>query len=195
MKTTGIMELGGTIMNMAGDQVNIASDNEINIVTDGRLNIVADILTLRQKNYNQVLVEGNLGVSQNVVIGGGLHVEGELSVQHITAPTEIQETEEVVLQGAVVTGEPYIVDLKMVPCAPGCAAMLQPSAVATFRTHPRVHMAKHSHQFRNAPMTLTQSRDDTRNAAKKNNKPQKIPAAPIKNEYKGGSSGVGKKVN
>lgn len=196
MKTTGVMELGSTIMNLGGEQVNIASENEINIVTDGRLNIVADILTLRQKNYNQVLVEGNLGVSQNVVIGGGLHVEGELSVQHITAPTEIQETEEVVLQGAVVTGEPYIVDLTMpVPCGgPGCAAQKQPAAIAVFRTHPRVQMAPHSHQFRNVPLTLTQDRDDTRQAGKKNNKTQKVPASPIKNEYKGGSSGVGKKI-
>lgn len=196
LKTTGALEVGGSIVNIGGEQINMSSQNEVNITSGSRLSIVADILTLRQKNYGQVLVEGNLGVSQNVVIGGGLHVEGELSVQHITAPTEIQETEEVVLQGAVVTGEPYIVDLTMpIPCsAPGCAAQKQPAAIAVFRTHPRVHTAPHSHQFRNAPMTLTQDRDDVRQAGKNNNKTQKVPAAPIKNEYKGGSSGVGKKV-
>jgi hypothetical protein len=194
LKTTGPVEVGGSIVNVAGEQVNIASQNEVNITSGSRLSIVADILTLRQTKYGQVLVEGNLGVMNNVVIGGGLHVEGELSVQHITAPTEIQETEEVALQGAVCTGEPYIVDLTMIPCIPGCAAMKQPAAIAIFRTHPRVHMAKHSHQFRNVPMTLTQSRDDVRKAGKQNNKAQKIPAGQIKNEYKGGTSGVGKKV-
>ena len=55
------------------------------------------MLTLRNKNNRQILVDGNLGVNQNVVIGGGLHVEGELSVHHITAPVEIQETEPVIV--------------------------------------------------------------------------------------------------
>jgi hypothetical protein len=193
-KTTGPIELGGTIMNLGAEQINIASENEINIISGKRLNIVADILTLRQKNYNQVLIDCNLGVAGNVVIGGGMHVEGELTVQHITAPTELQETEQVKLQGAVCTGEPYIVDLTMIPCLPGCAAMKQPAAIAIFRTHPRVQNAPHSHQFRNIPLTMTQTRDDTRNAGKGNNKPGKQGAVEIKNEYKGGKSQVGKKI-
>ena len=63
------------------------------------MNIVSDILTLRQRNNGQVLVDSNLGVSQNVIIGGGLHVEGELTLQHVTAPCEIQETEQMELWG------------------------------------------------------------------------------------------------
>jgi hypothetical protein len=48
-KSYGCVEVGGTIVTMAGEQVNIASENEINITSGKRLNIVSDILTLRQK--------------------------------------------------------------------------------------------------------------------------------------------------
>ena len=54
-----------------------------------RIDIAAEMLTLRNKHSRQVLVDSNLGVSQNVVIQGGAHVEGELSVHHVSAPVEI----------------------------------------------------------------------------------------------------------
>ena len=66
--------------------------NEINI--DAKVvNISGEILRLRNKNQRQVLIDSGLGVNKNVIIGGGLHVEGELFVQHITAPVEFQITE------------------------------------------------------------------------------------------------------
>ena len=40
-----------------------------------------------------MLIDSGVGVNKNVIIGGGLHVEGELFVQHITAPVEFQITE------------------------------------------------------------------------------------------------------
>lgn len=93
MKSYGPVDIGGTIVNMGGTQVNIGSENEVNIDGGKRLHIVSDILTLRQRERKQVLVDSNLGVTQNVIIGGGLHVEGELSCHHISGPVEIQETE------------------------------------------------------------------------------------------------------
>jgi hypothetical protein len=93
MKSYGPVDIGGTIVNVSGEQVNITSQSEVNIDGGKRLTLVADILSIRQRNRKQVLVDSNLGVSQNVIIGGGLHVEGELSCNHITAPVEIQETE------------------------------------------------------------------------------------------------------
>ena len=94
MKSYGPVDIGGTIVNMGGEQVNIGSENEVNIDGGRRVSIVGDILTLRQREKKQVLVDSNLGVTQNVIIGGGLHVDGELSLQHVSAPVEIQETEE-----------------------------------------------------------------------------------------------------
>ena len=55
--------------------------------------LVADIITLYQRAGKQVNVPTNFGVSKNVVIKGGGHVEGELSVEHLTGPVEWQVTE------------------------------------------------------------------------------------------------------
>ena len=38
------------------------------------------------KHQKQVLVDSSLGVSRNILIGGGLYVEGETYLQHVTAP-------------------------------------------------------------------------------------------------------------
>ena len=187
IKSSGPVEIGGTIMNLGAEQINIASENEINIVAGKRVHIAADILSLRQSSYGQVLVDSNLGVSQNVVVGGAMHVEGELSVQHVTAPTEIQQTEQVALQGQVVTGESYYANMTLpIPCgAPGCAAQTQTMAKITFVTAPRVQTAAHSHQFRNLPLTLTEDRDSVRKQGSAANiKRKRMPASPIKHEKK-----------
>lgn len=104
IKTVGGLDIGGSITNIAGQQTNIVAEDEINI--DSKvITIAAEMLLLRNKNKKQVVVDGNLGVNQNVVIGGSLHVEGELSVQHITAPVEIQETEPVIVEGRLKEGD------------------------------------------------------------------------------------------
>ena len=169
MKSYGPVDIGGTIMNLGGEQVNIASENEINIVAEKRLNIVSDILTLRQKSGNQVLVDSNLGVSKNVVIGGGMHVEGELSVQHVTAPLEIQETEEVVLYGELVAG-------KTVTNGSGIAEAT-PNSVKIYA---------HSHQFKNLPLSLMKTSDDVREVGARNNSIGKNVPHPVENTIKGG---------
>ena len=169
MKTFGPVDIGGTIMNVGAEQLNIASENEINIYAEKRLNIVSDILTLRQKDGNQVLVDSNLGVSKNVVIGGGMHVEGELSVQHVTAPTEIQETEQVVLYGELVAG-------KTVTNGSGVA-------VATADS---VKIYAHSHAFKNLPLSLMDNHDDVRKVANRNNNTARVLPQKVENVNKGG---------
>ena len=104
MKSFGRVEIGGSQLNAAGDQVNIGAQHDMNIDGGKRLSMVADIISIRQRERGQVLVDSNLGVTQNVVIGGGLHVEGELTCQHITAPVEIQETEVARIYSKLLTG-------------------------------------------------------------------------------------------
>lgn len=95
LKTTGPVDISGAIVNLVGNQVNVAAKNELTIDGGKRLNLVADILTLQQRNGKQVNVVSNFGVGKNVVVRGGTHLEGELSVQHVTAPVEWQVTEPV----------------------------------------------------------------------------------------------------
>ncbi|NBP00998.1 MAG: hypothetical protein EBU90_12845 [Proteobacteria bacterium] len=102
MKSAGLINISGTITNIAGSQVNIGSENEVNIDGGKRLSIIADIVSIRQRNLKQVVVDSNLGITKNLVAAGGGYFEGELYVQHITAPAEIQQTNPTFNYGAAI---------------------------------------------------------------------------------------------
>lgn len=104
-KTTGPLNLYGPTVNIAGEQVAIGSRGDLT-VEGQRVDLTAEVLSLRPKKLKrtletggdtqeeqQVLIDGNLNVNLNAIIRGGAHVEGELSVQHITAPCEYHITE------------------------------------------------------------------------------------------------------
>lgn len=159
MKTLGVYDIGGTVTNIGGHQVNIGSDGEVNI-QGKRVAIAAEILTLRQKNRKQLLLDSNVGVSQNVVIGGGMYVEGETYLQHVTAPCEIQETEMVLLKGKILKGNliGYTSDRKAVTTgtSPGGGGTDIEMVVECY---------PHSHNFKNLPLTLKNTNAGVRTLA------------------------------
>lgn len=183
IKSYGSVDLSGTITNIAGDQVNIGSENEINIDGGRRVSIVADIISLRQRNREQVLVDSNLGVTQNLVIGGGLHVEGELSVNHITAPVEIQETDPMVSFGQLLSGLVFKVNIDggtHVDAADAsdnhnhwsnATITVIPGPTPEGSNHNKVRMYPHTHHFRNVPLNLKEDNDAVREDAMDNNNP------------------------
>lgn len=186
MKSYGPVDIGGTVVNMGGTQVNIASENEVNIDGGERLSIVSDILVLRQRTGGQVLVDSNLGVTQNVIIGGGLHVEGELTVQHVTAPCEIQETEQMELWGRTEwrdEGDEYkqiIGYLDDGKWDPNSQCYVGPTPVysrlgtkdskkycSLYESSPNcIRMHPHSHHFKNLPLNLKNTNAGVRDVAK-----------------------------
>ena len=112
LKSIGPTNITGTVTNIAGEQVNISSENEINI-NSKTVNISAEILRIRNTKQKQIFIENSLGVNNNVVVGGALSVDGEMYVQHVTAPAEYQVTQSTtafgeVLPGALLTGVTYI---------------------------------------------------------------------------------------
>tara|TARA_R110002050_G_scaffold102487_2_gene211099 strand:- start:1069 stop:3228 length:2160 start_codon:yes stop_codon:yes gene_type:complete len=141
LKSYGPVNMSGTITNIAGEQINIGSDNEINIDSGKVINISAEILRLRNKNQRQVLIDSSLGINKNVVIGGGMHVEGEVFLQHVTAPREYQESETTIAHGEAVVGS-------------GSSAGTWP-----------VTIFAHSHAFANLPLTLKDTNTDVRESA------------------------------
>ena len=151
LKSYGPTNITGSITNITGEQINMGSANEINL--DAKvINISADILTMRNKRQKQVLIDSNLGIQKNVVIGGGLHVEGETFLQHVTAPREYQLTEPVVLYGEPVAG-----------CRIGTDA--DSSAVVGVATANSIKIYSHSHAFANLPLTLTDTNTCVRTCA------------------------------
>ena len=211
VKTFGPIQIGGTIVNMAGEQVNISSENEVNIDGGKRFTVTADILVFKQRQMKQVLVDSSLGVSRNLVVGGGAHIEGELTVNHITAPVEIQETED-----TRVYGEPnsdaaagnqatagYVIGYVSGfandwVTEPGSSptrnwtrvysrvpSVAYPSPGSGSPSRNSIQCYDHSHHFRNLPLKLVASNADLRKEAQSTAETERHVADPQNNSKKG----------
>ena len=100
LKTSGPMILGGTIFDVSMQDISMHSNSEIALVSK-RIDLNADIISFRPNlvardggNDQQLVIDGNLNVTLNSIVKGGLHVEGEMSLHHITAPMEWRTTGE-----------------------------------------------------------------------------------------------------
>ena len=189
LKSYGPTNISGSITNVAGQQVNIGSENEVNI--DGKvINISAEILRLRNKRQRQVLIDSSLGVNNNVVIGGGLSVEGEAFLQHVTAPAETQVTNTTQALGQTVPG--VAIGWATVPGGGSYGGSIitvfggnianTPATPDSITTYP------HTHTFNNIPLTLTDTNESTRNSAKNQgiNSENRVIASPQFNTLKSG---------
>lgn len=93
LKTTGTLDLGGAKLTTGFKQINMNASHGIQVASEAFVEIQSlKCVTLRCNN--QVYVDSSLGVKNNVLVGGGLYVEGELFCQHITAPVEIHQTQD-----------------------------------------------------------------------------------------------------
>ena len=181
LKTLGVANVAGTVVNIAGEQVNISSENEVNL--DAKtINISAEILRLRNKNGKQIYIENSLGVNNNVIIGGGLSVEGEVFLQHITAPAEYQVTLPTTVFGSLLPNIPITGTITIGVIGPGLVAQTStgPVPVAGGFTAPItitltqptpsiVVSSEHSHFFKNVPLTLYDRNLQVRQDAKEMN--------------------------
>ena len=185
IKSLGGVDVGGTITNIAGQQTNVVAENEVNI--DSKVvNIAAEILTLRNKRNKQVVVDGNLGVNNNVVIGGSVHVEGELSVQHITAPVEIQETESVEVFSKLLQGLSFSASISNHVNEKTnngqCTITLEADS-----NDDKVKAYPHTHPFKNIPLKLLNDKDDVRQVGSAANTTGRSNSIPVVHEHKGES--------
>ncbi len=182
MKSYGPVNISGTITNIAGEQINVGSDNEINIDAN-TINISAEILRLRNKRQRQILVENSLGVNKNVIIGGGMHVEGETFLQHVTAPKEWQRTELTRVFAKLLSGLSFSANIGGVHPGSGASGTI---TLTTDSNDNLVQCYDHSHAFVNLPLTLKDTNEEVRQAAKElNTGSERSVAEPQHNEYKG----------
>jgi hypothetical protein len=89
----GNMKVGsnGRTLITAREEMNVSSGNgNVNVRAAHNVSIKGDSLTL--ETPNQVVVNANLGVAKNAIINGCAFVDGELYVNHITCPAEVQYT-------------------------------------------------------------------------------------------------------
>jgi len=160
IQTFGPIDIYGTIVNMTGEQMNISSRSEIVLDGGERLSIRARKISLIPVEHNAVVVEGQLHVTRNTILEGGIMLEGEVGLLHITAPAEWHITENGLWE-----------------VEPTCVI---PAIVAgtgeTFITIP-----PHKHYFQNIPMTLLQHPEAVRETmiVKGINSREKIAAASV----------------
>ena len=95
IKTTGSLDMYGTIMNISSESLNLVGQHEVLIGSNKRVEIRGDIINLKPSMGMRegVLVDGQLGVRNNLKVVGGAHIEGELSYLHSTTPFEWYLTE------------------------------------------------------------------------------------------------------
>lgn len=170
LKTLGAANIVGTVMNIAGEQVNVSSENEVNI-NSKTINISAEILRLRSTRQRQILIENSLGVNNNLVVGGALSVEGEMFLQHVTAPAEYQVTEITKALGKLLQGLSFnaTINLPGVMAGPGTTSVGATVTLDADSNDNFVQVYDHSHFFKNIPLTLLSKNSDVRNIAKEIN--------------------------
>ena len=95
MRTPGSFDISGSIMNINAESLNISGNHELLLGSNDRCEIRADIINLHpfKQARASVLIDGQLGVRNNLKVVGGAHIEGELSYIHATTPYKWYNTE------------------------------------------------------------------------------------------------------
>ena len=96
LRTTGVSEIAGVTTKVSGlHLLELTTAGSMSIDAGKSLTITADILSLRQSKSKQIALGGSVGVENNITVGGSAIVNGELYLQHVTAPAEIQTTDQI----------------------------------------------------------------------------------------------------
>ena len=180
-ETIGMYEMTGGILSLKGRQVTISSDNEI--LVDGGKSLVfrGDNINFepreREKNgqtYRSVGFNGNIGVDGNAIVAGGLHAEGGITTNSITAPVEFHESEVTLNKNTLIGG----LDIGTVTISRGSSA-----GTYTVKSLPTSDFSVGAHTTVSAsiPTKFVESNDDLRDTAMACNQPEKVLAKPVDN--------------
>lgn len=186
--TLGCIDVSGEQIVVAGEkEIIMSSGGDIKVATDHKFEITADIISFRQKNGRQVGIDGSLGIKNNLIVAGGAYIEGELFVHHITAPIEIQETEETILYGTTtskIIGHVWLTGTQ--EWMPVYGGVINTTSGQLSADSDCVKCVPHSHNFKNIPLTLKYNNEGVRTSAFRLNKgDEQVGASPIRNMKKG----------
>lgn len=162
IKTTGGIELGGTSVKIASHKVNIHAAAGINLGSESTIELQS-IKTIQLRTNRQVFVDASLGVKNNAIISGGLYVENEVYVQHVTAPVEIQETEDTTVFGKFAADRDRTLQIGETLIGGTWYPVYAKASNDLIINYP------HSHHFKNLPLRLTEANKDVRKLAQAEN--------------------------
>ena len=163
IKTSGAVEIGGTSMKVAATKLNVMASQGMHLTSESIVELQSDRYIALRTKRQQIYIEPGLGVRDNLVVGGGTYIEGELYVNHITAPVEIQQTEDTVALGRfnckcdreLPIGEVQVGDTWYTVYAYGEGE----------KAENLIFNYPHSHHFKNIPLRVFDSNEDVRVAA------------------------------
>lgn len=158
LKTTGGIEMGGTNFKGGFKKCNISATYGVHLLSENIIEL-SSLKTITLRTNRQVFVESAFGVKNNAIFGGGTYTEGEVYVQHITAPVEIQQTEDTVVLGKFNTTQNRTVPIGEVLIDGSWETVYALNADNLIVTYP------HSHHFKNIPIRLCESNADVRKLA------------------------------
>ena len=158
LKTTGPMELGATSFKGGFKKFNVSATYGVHLLSENIIEL-ASLKAITLRTNRQVFVEGALGIKNNTVVGGGTYTEGETYIQHITAPVEIQQTEDTMVLGRFNAARNRTVPIGEVLIDGSWETVYALNADNLIVTYP------HSHHFKNIPIRLCESNEDVRKLA------------------------------
>lgn len=161
-KTTGSYEIGGTVLTAGFKKITLNASHGIHIGSERGIEIQS-LKTIVLRTNRQVYVESSLGVKNNLIVGGGLYVEGSTYLQSVTAPLEVQQTQDTTLAGQFATTSDrtlFIGECEIGGVYYPVYAKATPNLIVNY---------PHSHHFHNLPLTLGRSNSDVRKMAHNNN--------------------------
>ena len=158
LKTTGPIELGGTSFKAGFKKCNISATHGVHLLSENIIEL-SSLKTITLRTNRQVFVESAFGVKNNAVFGGGTYTEGETYIQHITAPVEIQQTEDTVVLGRFNAAQNRTIPIGEVLIDGAWETVYALNADNLIITYP------HSHHFKNLPLRLCESNSDVRKFA------------------------------
>ena len=151
IKTSGAVEIGGTTFKVSAHKIHIQSSAGVNVSSENIVELQS-AKNIALRSGRQILIEPGLGVRDNVIVGGATYTEGETYLHHVTAPAEIQQTEETEVYGS------------MVPLAIIGKDSLGGDVIAVAGVD-QIKCYPHSHHFKNLPLRLTDSSNSVREIA------------------------------
>ena len=161
MSTSGPVTVNGTGVKITGVNTVITGTAGLSLGSESNIDISAPKIHLRSPR--QIEIGSSIGVHGNAVIRGGMSVEGEVYVQHVTAPLEIQETHDTRVYGKFNTNSSFSLEIGDVRITGGSSAGTYP--VYADPAMDLIKNAPHSHHFNNLPLKLKDSNRSVRRTA------------------------------
>tara|TARA_R110002012_G_scaffold162196_1_gene324473 strand:- start:1534 stop:3300 length:1767 start_codon:yes stop_codon:yes gene_type:complete len=162
LKTSGAVEIGGTTLKVSAHKINLQSAAGVNISSENIVELQS-AKTIALRSNRQVLIEPGLGVKNNTIVGGSTYTEGETYLHHVTAPAEVQQTEETIVFSKLLKDLKFKATMKLpfpIGEVRGISVTLDEDSNEGF-----IEAPPHSHHFKNLPLRLTDGNQSVRTIA------------------------------